>query len=72
MIHIFEKFFPESIQPYVGRILMTLAGFVIAVLFLTLGFWRTLLIAALAAAGYLLGKWEDGALAIRGRYHTNN
>ena len=56
--------FPERMRPYAGRIIMTAFGFLIAVLFLTLGFWRTLLILILSVAGYLLGKWEDGALDI--------
>ncbi|MGD9559636.1 MAG: DUF2273 domain-containing protein [Oscillospiraceae bacterium] len=56
------RFFPEAAKPYAGRIIMTLFGLIIAILFLTIGFWRTLLILILSAAGYLLGKWEDGAL----------
>lgn len=58
------RFLPDSMKPFAGRIVMTAFGFLIAVLFLTIGFWRTLLILILSVAGYLLGKWEDGALDI--------
>ena len=58
------RILPESLKPYAGRIFMTAFGFIIAVLFLTIGFWRTMLIVVLSVAGYLFGKWEDGALDV--------
>lgn len=61
-MNILTKFLPQSLQPYSGRILLTAIGFVVAILFLTIGFWRTLLIAVLTAIGYLIGQWRDGAL----------
>lgn len=62
MHKLIERIFPEPVRPYTGRILITLLGFVVAVLFLTLGFWRTILIVALCVIGYSVGKWADGAL----------
>lgn len=62
MHKLIERFFPEAVKPYAGRIVMTLLGFVVAVLCLTLGFWRTLLIVALSVVGYTVGKWADGVL----------
>lgn len=56
------RILPLWMQPYAGRIFLTVLGLLIGISFLTLGFWRTMLIVLLAAAGYLLGKWEDGAL----------
>ena len=56
------KILPESIRPFLGRIVLTLLGFLTAILFLTLGFGKTLLILILTCIGFLLGKWADGAL----------
>lgn len=58
------RWIPEEARPYLGRIVWTVLGFVIALLFLFLGFWRTILIVALTGLGYLLGTWMDGALDI--------
>lgn len=59
-----SRFFPVWLKPYAGRIVLTVLGFIIAILFLTIGFWATLLIVALCVAGFFLGKWEDGALRL--------
>ena len=56
------RFFPESLKPYAGRIVLAILGLTVAILFLTLGFWRTILIVFKTAIGYVLGKWEDGVL----------
>ena len=61
---IITRFRPPSLRPYSGRILLTAIGFIVAILFLTIGFWRTLLIVILTGIGYMLGKWEDGALDV--------
>lgn len=58
------RFLPPTLQPYSGRILLTAIGLIVAILFLTIGFWRTLLIAVLTCIGYMVGKWEDGALDV--------
>lgn len=58
------RFFPEGLKPYAGRIVMTVFGLISAILFLTLGFWRTLVILVLCVLGYMLGRWEDGALDV--------
>lgn len=57
-----KRFFPEELKPYSGRITLTIVGFVVAVLFLTLGFWPTLLLAILTAAGFITGSIKDGVL----------
>ncbi len=67
------RFFPDWMGPYAGRIVLTVLGFVVAILFLTIGFWPTILILALCVGGFLLGKWEDGAFSLarlpqRGRW----
>ena len=61
-MNMLSRLFPEAVRPYAGRIVLTGLGFISAVLFMTLGFWRTLLLLILTAIGFLLGKWEDGAL----------
>lgn len=57
-----RRFFPEALQPYAGRIALTAAGLAVAILFMTLGFWRTLLIVLLSLAGFFLGMWADGRI----------
>ncbi len=42
-----------------GRVIGSAAGLVVALLFLTLGFWRTLLIALCVGAGYAWGVYRD-------------
>lgn len=58
------RLLPQAAKPYAGRIALTALGFAVAILFLTIGFWRTILIVLLTAIGYVLGKWEDGALDV--------
>jgi uncharacterized membrane protein len=41
---------------------LTLVGIVLAILFITIGFWRTVLILLLAAAGCAGGIFLDGRL----------
>lgn len=60
MHKLIEKIFPEPLKPYAGRIVLTGLGFVVAVLFLTLGFWKTILIILLSVIGFALGKLADG------------
>lgn len=57
-----KRFLPEELKPYAGRITLTLLGFVVAVLFLTLGFWPTLLLVILSALGFVIGCIRDGVL----------
>ncbi|WP_163651918.1 DUF2273 domain-containing protein [Listeria sp. PSOL-1] len=55
----------EFLKPYRGRIFWTLLGFIIAVLWITIGFGYTLLILLLIAIGFVIGKWRDGALDLQ-------
>ncbi len=54
MEHQKEPFFPKIGTPICG-ILMGIAGAVIALMLLFLGFWRTLFVTLLFAAGYFIG-----------------
>lgn len=49
----------EFLRKYLGRVLGSSAGLLVAVLFLTLGFFRTLLIVICVAAGFFLGMFRD-------------
>lgn len=53
----------ETIESFVrrnlGRVIGSALGLVVAVLFLTLGFWRTILLALCIGAGYGLGMYRD-------------
>jgi uncharacterized membrane protein len=48
---------PDKLIPYRGRVLGILAGLVLAILLLTIGFGPTLLIVAFMGIGYVIGKW---------------
>jgi uncharacterized membrane protein len=49
----------EFLRKYFGRLAGSTAGLIVAVLFLTLGFFRTLLILICIAAGFGLGMFRD-------------
>lgn len=53
----------ETIEAFVrrnlGRVVGSALGLVVAVLFLTLGFWRTILLGLCIGAGYALGMYRD-------------
>lgn len=51
---------PLFLKPYLGRIVCTLLGLAAGILMLAIGFWKTLLLAALTALGYCVGCWKDG------------
>ncbi len=57
-----SRYLPEPLKPYAGRLVLTVLGLATAILFLTIGFWRTILIVLLVGAGFLLGSYRDGAL----------
>lgn len=42
-----------------GKVLGILAGFLISILFLTIGFWRTLFISICCTVGFIIGKKVD-------------
>jgi uncharacterized membrane protein len=49
----------EFMRIYWGRVLGSAAGLTVAILFLTIGFFRTLLIVICMAAGFFLGMFRD-------------
>lgn len=57
----FSRFYNWA-KPYSGRIIWILAGIITAVLFLTIGFWRTVLIVILALIGYAIGIYKDNPM----------
>ena len=59
----FSRFYTWA-KPYSGRIIWILAGIITAVLFLTIGFWRTILIVILALIGYALSLIHISSLGI--------
>lgn len=52
----------QVIRPYRFRIIWTSLFFIAAILFLTLGFWKTILLILFISAGYLIGKIQDEEL----------
>ncbi|MFR1758245.1 MAG: DUF2273 domain-containing protein [Christensenellaceae bacterium] len=53
------KEFLRACAPYMGRIVCCFLGVLAAVLWMLLGFWRTLLLALLALGGYFIGLSID-------------
>lgn len=47
------------IREHPGRMLGTLAGFLLGLSFIWLGFWRTLVLGLVTTLGYAIGKWTD-------------
>ncbi len=69
----FEEFFRE----HKFTILFVLAGLILAVLFMTIGFWRTLLLAVILALGIFFGilmdrNGTDGVRGFFGRLFDRN
>lgn len=54
-----------GLAPYRCRLAGMALGLFIAILFMTLGFWRTILIVFLVGTGYAIGSWFDGGRFIR-------
>lgn len=52
------------LKPYLGRLIFTALGLVAAILFMTLGFAKTLLILLCCGAGYAAGVFKDKGLRI--------
>lgn len=54
----------EYIKEHLTRVIGTAIGLIIGVLFLTIGFWSTLLLALCTSAGYFLSGGEESRLKI--------
>lgn len=54
----------EYIKEHLTRVIGTAVGLIIGVLFLTIGFWSTLLLAICTFAGYFLSGGEESRLKI--------
>ena len=55
----FKDIFTDIWLNYRGRVLCSLAGLVIASLFLTVGFWRTLFLILFVCGGFFIGYKID-------------
>ena len=60
--------FEELLRKYKYRIIAVIAGILLTILLLTIGFWRTLLLAAIVAVCYFIGMLLDngGKESIKG------
>ncbi|EOH93971.1 hypothetical protein UAW_02392 [Enterococcus haemoperoxidus ATCC BAA-382] len=47
------------LAPYRNQIVFTTLAVLVAILFMTIGFWKTVLLVALTGIGYLIGKTKD-------------
>nr|WP_242590158.1 MULTISPECIES: DUF2273 domain-containing protein [Enterococcus] len=47
------------IAPYRNQIIFTVLAVLIAILLMTIGFWKTVLLVALTGIGYFIGKTQD-------------
>lgn len=57
-----KKFLPVNLKPYAGRLVLTMAALIVSILFLSIGFFKTLLIIILCSIGYVVGIWVDKEL----------
>ena len=51
--------FREFLRKNCGRLIGSAVGFIVAILFLSLGFFRTLLILICIGAGFFIGLFKD-------------
>jgi len=51
-------------KPYRWRLVLTGLGLLAAILFMTLGFWRTILILVLCGIGFFIGRTIDKGLQL--------
>ena len=54
-----SKFLVWAIDNHPGKFIGTSIGLVLGLLMVTLGFWRTLVLALFAILGFVLGKRQD-------------
>jgi uncharacterized membrane protein len=54
-----SKFLVWAIDNHPGKLIGTSIGLVLGLLMVTLGFWRTLVLALFAILGFVLGKRQD-------------
>ena len=53
------KEFLRACEPYMGRIVCCALGLLTAIIWMLIGFWRTLLLVLLALVGYVIGLSID-------------
>lgn len=54
-----QSVFKEIYEKQPNTVRLSALGFIIAVSFLSLGFWRTVLIILLTGAGFVYGQYKD-------------
>ncbi|MBO0438777.1 MULTISPECIES: DUF2273 domain-containing protein [Enterococcus] len=48
-----------ALAPYRNQIIFTILAILIAILFMTIGFWKTILLVVLTGIGYFIGTAQD-------------
>ncbi|MTD38086.1 DUF2273 domain-containing protein [Erwinia sp. CPCC 100877] len=59
-----KKQWLNNLKPYRFRIMWTALFFLLALLFISIGFWKTIVLLIFAAIGYIIGKMRDEDLDI--------
>jgi uncharacterized membrane protein len=54
-----SKILVWTIDNHPGKLIGTSVGFILGLLMVTLGFWRTLVLSLLVVLGFFLGKRQD-------------
>lgn len=49
----------EMLKPYKNQILFTVLFLIVAILFATIGFWKTILLLLFTAIGFIIGTMKD-------------
>lgn len=57
--HKLASLFLRLLDEHPGKLLGTLGGFLLGLLVVTLGFWKTLVLFLFVGMGFLLGKSQD-------------
>lgn len=55
----FSGYFLWILEEHPGKLIGTALGLVFGLIFVLLGFWRTVILILFIAAGYMLGKRKD-------------
>lgn len=59
LIHTITAFLLRTLDEHPGKLIGTLLGFVLGLLVVLLGFWKTLVLFAFVILGFILGKRQD-------------
>ncbi|KUO78130.1 MAG: hypothetical protein APF81_05430 [Desulfosporosinus sp. BRH_c37] len=66
-----SRFLVWAIDNHPGKLIGTVIGLVLGLLMVTLGFWRTLVLALFIILGFVLGKRQDDHKSVTAWFERN-